>query len=540
MRYLVTILSFVFLVPAVAADLRPIPLRGEESNLAEALESCGHEAPQVASRGAAGFLAVWLQEGNVVARRVGADGFPEGSQIAVSPALAPAGKASAVRLARTSDGNFVVAWLNQTTTQRREIQFRRLAEDGSPLASIQVAVGLGPVPALGSPALSSSPDGFFAIVWSELDTTPSSLPRLAVRGRIFNNSGGLVGGTRTAATLPKSATGYTSSPPLAVAMPASGTVYTLWARPGDHSVFQALLGQTAPPEQVYQGAAGQQDQAVAAAAVDGGVLGAWKIVGEFFSGIAVRVLRPENDPVNGADYFLPDVIGAPALAADLDGSRAVLQWAQPGQEFDTEASFAHLLDANGQLLTQGQAPLRIDVPTIDSFGPQHHLTATHLAFGPGGKLAATWQVWRENPFLSTPCDDGVATRIQTFELDEETVAPPPEPPAGPYLSSPGVPGFRYKVRLSGATAGKSESSCLPQTGCVSGALAGRTEVLLRVVGPRPNGRLWPTIVRFTTAQVEVWIEQIATGTRLYYLLPAVDPDSTELGGTVDREGFPAL
>jgi hypothetical protein len=114
------------------------------------------------------------------------------------------------------------------------------------------------------------------------------------------------------------------------------------------------------------------------------------------------------------------------------------------------------------------------------------------------------------------------------------------PPDGPWLTTPALPRFRFKVRItSGAQqiAGVQETDCVPETLCVSGAARGRSEVFVRIIGPRPNGFLWPSIVKFTTSQVEVWIEQTATGRLRYYKLPAQGPADTSLPGLVDREGF---
>ncbi|HEY9422671.1 MAG TPA: fibronectin type III domain-containing protein, partial [Thermoanaerobaculia bacterium] len=83
------------------------------------------------------------------------------------------------------------------------------------------------------------------------------------------------------------------------------------------------------------------------------------------------------------------------------------------------------------------------------------------------------------------------------------------------ITSPFFPDFRFRVRIvQNATTifqGRKESDCIPETLCVSGAVAGRSEVFLRIIGPRPNGYLWPTIVRFTPSRVEVDIQQISTG-----------------------------
>ena len=122
--------------------------------------------------------------------------------------------------------------------------------------------------------------------------------------------------------------------------------------------------------------------------------------------------------------------------------------------------------------------------------------------------------------------------------EQGTMAPPP--PAGEWLSSPGVPGFRFKVRITAGGAVQPvrlESACIPETACVSGALPGRSELFIRVIGPRPNGKLWPTLVRFSTSEIEVWIEQLSSGDLEYYRLPAASPGSDELNGLFDRDGF---
>jgi len=110
-----------------------------------------------------------------------------------------------------------------------------------------------------------------------------------------------------------------------------------------------------------------------------------------------------------------------------------------------------------------------------------------------------------------------------------------------FLTTPAFPDFRFRVRITpqgGSTiAGVKENDCVPETLCVSGAVAGRSEVFVRIIGPRPNGYLWPTLVRFTPSRVEVDIEQISTSILKTYVLPAVAAESDELSGLQDRTGF---
>lgn len=116
-----------------------------------------------------------------------------------------------------------------------------------------------------------------------------------------------------------------------------------------------------------------------------------------------------------------------------------------------------------------------------------------------------------------------------------------EDPDG-WLSSSEVPDFRFRVTIvPGGDAepipGTKEDACLAETLCVSGALAGRVEVQLRVVGPKPNGKLWPTFVKFTTSAVEIDVEQISSGEVKSYLLEGAAPGEDQLNGLFDRSGF---
>ncbi|HUP43689.1 MAG TPA: hypothetical protein VM599_10825 [Thermoanaerobaculia bacterium] len=116
-------------------------------------------------------------------------------------------------------------------------------------------------------------------------------------------------------------------------------------------------------------------------------------------------------------------------------------------------------------------------------------------------------------------------------------APPPEQA----LSSPELPGFRIWVLITAPSGeprwGAMEANCLAETLCASGALPGRVEALVRVVGPKPNGFLWPTLVKLSTSPVEVWIEQVSTGVIRHYVLPGASPGDDTLPGLFDRFGF---
>lgn len=117
------------------------------------------------------------------------------------------------------------------------------------------------------------------------------------------------------------------------------------------------------------------------------------------------------------------------------------------------------------------------------------------------------------------------------------VAPDPDPPNATPLSSSQYPNFRFWVRISDTRLGTTVAGCLPETVCVAGSIPTRAEVFVRIVGPKPNGYLWPNIVKFNTTKTEVWVQQVSTGAIQYYLLPALATDSDTLPGVVDRNGF---
>ncbi|HUP25192.1 MAG TPA: PPC domain-containing protein, partial [Thermoanaerobaculia bacterium] len=113
----------------------------------------------------------------------------------------------------------------------------------------------------------------------------------------------------------------------------------------------------------------------------------------------------------------------------------------------------------------------------------------------------------------------------------------PPPPPGPWLFSAALPGFEAKVLINNSTLGNRETDCISETLCVSGALAGRPEIFVKVIGPRPNGFLWSQLTRFTPSKVEVWLRKISTGQVNYYELAAVGPAEDNVSGLQDREAF---
>lgn len=119
--------------------------------------------------------------------------------------------------------------------------------------------------------------------------------------------------------------------------------------------------------------------------------------------------------------------------------------------------------------------------------------------------------------------------------------PQAPPDFGPWLTNPGLPGFEAKVGIlppggGTGTLGQSEPDCIADTLCVSGALPGRPELFLKVIGPRPNGFLWVQLSRFTPSRVLIWLRQTSTGLLRLYDLDGAGPDE-DPAGLQDRQAF---
>ncbi len=183
------------------------------------------------------------------------------------------------------------------------------------------------------------------------------------------------------------------------------------------------------------------------------------------------------------------------------------------------------------------------LPVLGSVGPGSSGSVVVNAAGEAvGQLGGACAY---KPIPEDICDDPeIYVFFGRFQRAYSDFAPfleaPPPPPENEYFTDPAYPGWKFRVVISGGAqpiVGTHESMCLPETVCASGAIAGRSEVFLRVVGPKPNGKLWPTLVKFTTSQVDVWIRQLSTGVEKHYTLGGASPGVDELPGLFDRMGF---
>jgi hypothetical protein len=258
-----------------------------------------------------------------------------------------------------------------------------------------------------------------------------------------------------------------------------------------------------------------------AVGADGRFVVVWEEVEGAASRVRIRAFGPAGQPLGGESTASPAEValaGAPDVAITEEGvvwASWVAREAPAGPDPPEIAIQLRPFDLNGRPIG---AALAIIVSAVGE-GPL-------LTGGRAGALVA-WKTASESPLL-LGCLVGLAAGTGT-------------PPADLALESPQLPGFRVWVRIASRPDvvrwGTRVEPCVGEAVCAAGALPDRAEAIVRVVGPRPNGFLWPILVKLSTSQVEVWVEQKKTGRVRYYLLPATGPGSEDLPGVIDRDGF---
>ena len=407
-------------------------------------------------------------------------------------------------VASTAPGEAVVAlWVTPPGEARIDVQ--RAEIDGSRGERYPVT----DCPPTASAELVAVPGGYW-LVWSE--QCPGA-PAGAIRARRIDRSGEPVGEAITVAGAAENPVG-----PSAASADNAGFWVTWLA--GDRTLLaRRFLPGGAPATPAVEVRLRPIQAHQVAALPDGTALVTWQ------ESMDVWIRRLDAD---GSLAGPPQNLGAtgvldylPRIAVSSTGVAAAL-WCRRESQPTRSASLLRLFDV-------GEPADGVE-RRLDTNCNQHD----EVAFGPSGSLlvAAHEVVPTGSLVLDLPYDRPRIAVVPAAEL---------VPPPGPGFVPADFPGFRAWVRIGGdepePRIGVPGPFCLPETACVSGALPGRIEVLLRIVGPKPNGYLWPTVVRFTTSTVEVWIEQLATGERRYYLLSGAAPGSEELTGFFDRTGF---
>jgi hypothetical protein len=125
---------------------------------------------------------------------------------------------------------------------------------------------------------------------------------------------------------------------------------------------------------------------------------------------------------------------------------------------------------------------------------------------------------------------------EVWPTDEVAVSNALPPPAGPWLTTPAIPGFRFKARLAGSNL-VAAGSCPPQTLCLAPDRTVPAEVFAQVTARQANGKRWVLIGKFADAPAQLWVQQGTAGPVRQYSLAVRPPDSSWLPGIIDRKAF---
>ena len=495
--------------------------------------------------------------------------------------LAEIGPFSTYAVGHVPGGGYLVVWRDGPFDRLR---LQRVSPAGFPVGPSKVVVELPEAdsPALGTVAVSSTGD------WAVLWTQPSGADQVGIGGAFFDAQDHLLGHVVYPDPIPDPAQVLTTGGPSAVALPGGGYAVAFGLgdvdppegdplRPTHTRAYLMRVDRSGNlvGEEVQVSAGSVEFEGALDLATGGGrlaVLVHSTPADGSTSAIEVRLfdlaLQPLSPAIPVATATQPDRIAAGDLVLGADG-RFLVGWQQ--QDFDQARVWLRPYDAAGEV-AGGTVAVEDEAPP-GGFLPRLALTeqgvvwVSWLALETPGDVPLNRIVARPFDLAAAPLagpvvvdtlfggphtmTGGVAGALVAWrpENDSPTLVgavvgraagagtPPPELA----LTSADLPGFRVWARFTGASGatrwGTAVEPCLAEALCVAGALPARAELIVRVVGPRPNGFLWPILAPLTVSRVEVWIQQLDGGAVRYYVLPGSEPPSELLPGLFDRDGF---
>ena len=529
---------------ARAQTVVPVPVGGtlvlKEAELRPDSSTVGFFGPSFAPRPGGGFLAGWARvvQGGAEPEpdRIEIEAFNHldrqvGPTRLVSDEPDPPTDPQRSLVLAASGGRAIAVWQSfEGGGAPTSVLLRVLNSVGQP-TSDQVTAGTSGAGL--RPGVALAPSGRALVAWTQFAAGVFDL-----RGRIFDAQGNAVTGELALDG------GFGASGVPSVGVDEDGRFLVAWTG-GDDGIYAHWLdadGQTVVPAFQVAGGPAASDPG-AAVAPDGAAVVVWSECDEDSPGqvnsceVRFRLLGTDGLP-----------LGPSQRASALDGRLHEQPAVGAADDGDFALAWRACQTSNGFDRFDCLVTTSFHDPSGDRYGNRlqkerdgepDRFTVVPL----GDDFVVGWFRFSCD---SQTCDPGLeSVYAQRYRLIETGGAQaddvfPDVPDDAPVLTSPEFEDFRFRVRIGRPGSeifGVQEPACLPETICVSGALPGRAEIFLRVIGPRPNGFLWPTIVKFTTSTVEVWIEQVSTGEVQYYGLDGATQGSSELPGLFDRTGF---
>lgn len=511
--------------------------------------------PRVALAGDGGLVAVWADRASqrLLGRAFGSEAAADaesGTPFELSAPVAPA-QIAVTRLAGTGPGEddrFLAVWTGRGPVSqggRRDLWAQPFDGEGNLLAeAVRIFEGDVRSASLEVLDLDARPDGGAVVVWLSAREDGGT----GIRTRFLDDAGRPAGPESPVAEMSSSF----RADSLHLAVMGSGDFVVSWDLHDLQNGRATIAARTFGPT----GAAGQSGEVhlIESRQVDGPLfhdlaarpVGFWLAWGDREEGrtdppVLVRRFSHLGQNLGPARRVDPqDEAGSPVhvSVAGVTGEAggAVVAWTvDTGSE---ERISARRVGPAGE--PAGERFTVLPPEQIEASG-RSGVTGLDLAGG-AGRVAFGWVLAFDLGTIPIGGPMEHANGVRRFELDDGTLPPAdPPPPSRAPLTSPELPGFRVWAEITprgqASIPGTRGAACLPETLCVAGALPGRAEAFVRVIGPRPNGFLWPVLVQLTPSEVEVWIEQVVTGEVRYYRLEVAEPGVDELDGLIDRTGF---
>jgi hypothetical protein len=536
--------------PGASADVRPLSVRAFDGRG----EPLGPVVPVVAQPARSFAVAGRPGGGAVLAWWSGERDRPKLSFVLLDPRGEPTGDPRpmarlpaggfipGVRLAVDPEGGFLISWnYRDRTTDRSEVLGRGFTPEGEPVGPAASLVPPRPDDYRIDQDVAATGPGRYLLAWA-----PGEGPSLRARSilvRPFAASGAPLGPARRVDVGEEPDRRRAS--PMVAAGADDGAAVVAWKEAGgvaEQPLVARLIDSAGRPRSEPFGVLGQEVENLP----DNGGVGAPRIdrdaAGRILFGWGISVdpaVLPSSEHVYWSSaakrYWEVDPACGPVPATGLRTEPARPAAGEPVRLlFEGLADCAEISLVGWRRVPDGlRVDARADGMACGTLPPLPYSLPVEV----DGLEAGTHRITLG---IDLP-GGGVCERRFELEVAGATPPGPPSTPPLPPLESPALPGFRVWVRITpqsgAAIPGRRAPTCIPETLCVAGALPDRAEVFVRIAGPKPNGFLWPTLVKLSTSTVEVWIEQIATGAVRTYRLEGATPGTDALPGLFDRDGF---
>ena len=294
-----------------------------------------------------GFVAIWAESGNPLARIYDASGNPVSAEFNVSTS---SGTQATPTIGATPGGGFVAVWEGYGSGDSSGVFLQRYDASGTKIGG-ETLVNTTTTNTQADPAITVMDDGSFVIVWDGNGTGDSS----GVFGQRFDASGAKVGGEFRVNT---ATTGTQSDP--AITTLSNGSFVVTWQSAGQDGSGDGVYGQLYDASgtaiggefRVNDTTANDQEAPNVAALADGGFMVVWESYGQDGSLEGVYAKRYDSGGTDVSGEVLINATTAddqyqPDIDVLNDGS-VIVTWTADAQDGSGSGIYSQVYAADEQ------------------------------------------------------------------------------------------------------------------------------------------------------------------------------------------------